>query len=82
MKTTLTVSAWVKLGIHGFPPMDNKGQNVLQDVKKNLRMVMKLRTNVVLTLLLYPGVIRKLKWSWRMEIFEMVLLKARLIFDK
>lgn len=34
MKTTLTASAWVKLGIHGFPPIADKGQNVLQDVKK------------------------------------------------
>lgn len=43
----LTASAWVKLGVHGFSHIDNKGQNVLQDVKKNphnLRVAMLLRT--------------------------------------
>lgn len=82
-KTALTASAWIKLGIHGLPPTDGIGQNVWQDVKKknkNLRMVMLLRKKVILTLLLYPGAMRRLKWSWRMEIFKMVLLKVRLIF--
>lgn len=32
MKTT--ASAWVKPGIHDFPPTADKGLNVLQDARK------------------------------------------------